>query len=683
MIYTPLLSACRRSVSSVSTIGLTLLCVGLWSVPLRAQDTLSYTLPAVEIEATRGTETQASAPFSVSVLTRSAETIALEAPIALTEVLRGLPGIWINDRSHFAVGERLSIRGMGWRAAFGVRGVQVLLDGIPLTLPDGQAFMDIVDPSIVRRAELVRGPSSLFWGNGSGGVLFLSTFDTNTYSQSARARVAGGSHGLLQLLGESHTTLGNHQVQAFASYNEREGYRNYSTGHFFRSGVRAHLNLRPSTALAFTLALADQDTESPGSLTADQLAEDPRLADPRNVDRRAGKESFQAQFGSMLTHQTSFGELTATAYGIVRDLENPLSFAYIGLDRVAGGARVVLQNNMGPFSWGTGLDYGVQQDDRKNWNNENGQPGDDLRLDQRETVRNASAFGYASYDLTNDLALSAGLRADFIRFEMEDFLFTNDDQSGNRTFSALSPGIGLRYQLNRAFLYTNLRTAFETPTTTELVNRPNLDGGFNPDLDPQRVTGFEVGSRGIIQQANLFFDVALFYLQVDDRLLPGETEDGRTFYRNAEGNTHTGAEVALQWQPSADWSLDATYTAARYLFDEGTFDANRLPGIPDHHVLLGAQFSPSEWHFRLVSEWVAAYYVDDANTTENDSYFLLDLHIGHADLLPGNVRVQPFFAIQNLLDTTYNGSVIVNAFGGRYFEPAPGRTFRAGINLSL
>ena len=155
------------------------------------QDTLVVKLPGLEVEALRSSVTKSSSPFAISLLERSAEEVVSQPGLSLHSVLLGLPGLTLNDRGHYALGERLLVRGMGWRSAFGVRGVHVLLDGIPLTLPDGQGMLDIVDPAFIRRVELVRGPSSTFWGNGSGGGYEFSIFRLRKrYSHPASLGVA-------------------------------------------------------------------------------------------------------------------------------------------------------------------------------------------------------------------------------------------------------------------------------------------------------------------------------------------------------------------------------------------------------------------------------------------------------------------------------------------------------------
>ncbi|MFQ5569809.1 MAG: TonB-dependent receptor family protein [Rhodothermales bacterium] len=648
----------------------------------QVQDTLETTLPEIEIQATRASETEATAPLAVSVLHRSPETVALEPGLSLNATLRGLPGVWINDRSHFALGERLVIRGMGWRAAFGVRGVQVLLDGIPLTLPDGQAVLDIADPAFIRQAEVIRGPSSLFWGNGSGGVLFLST-RTRSDSASVRLRALGGSYGLRQGSGDVTLPLGRHRIHAFASTLHRNGHRNHSEGGFTRAGLHGDLDLGPRTRFRFVAATAVQDVDAPGALTLEQAADDPRQADARFVQARAGKESTQFQAGGTLHHDTRYGLLSTTVYGLLRKLDNPLTFAFIDLDRIVGGLRLQFQRRGDRLGWGVGVDAGWQRDDRLNFNNDNGAPGDERRLDQQERVRNLSAFGYLRGTLVENLELSAGARVDAMRFAMDDHLLDNNDQSGTRAFSAWSPAVGLSYRLGTALLFANYSTAFETPTTTELVNRPDMDGGFNPALDPQRTHGVEIGARGTWPRARLRFDVALYQLNIRDRLLPFQDIEGRTYFRNAGENTHRGVELAAHWQPRPTTEIQVSYTGNRFVFDNDPNEDRRIPGVPDHHLYAGLRISQHGWWGQVTLVATGDAYADDSNDTQHDGYVVIDLYAGHAALRLGHAVVQPFVKLSNVFDADYAGSVVVNARGGRFFEPASGRAVQAGINLTL
>ncbi|MEM1096797.1 MAG: TonB-dependent receptor, partial [Bacteroidota bacterium] len=379
-----------------------------------------------------------------------------------------------------------------------------------------------------------------------------------------------------------------------------------------------------------------------------------------------------------LEHRMATGSVSALAWVLSRDLDNPLTFTYIDLTRLAYGTRLSWEGTANRWRWGVGLDAALMDDDRLNLPNNNGTSGDTPTLDQRETVSNVAGSGYATYALTDAVTLNAGVRYDAIRFELEDKLLDNGDQSGSRSFDALSPGLGISIQPGRATYYANVRTAFETPTTTELVNRPDGLSGFNPDLKPSRVIGGEAGFRAVL--GDLFLDVAAYIATVSDRLQPAEAADGRTYFQNSGGTTHRGLEVAFLWAPLPSLTLEGTGSTNRYRFDE--LDA-ALPGLPTAQASFEVTYDAGFGLARLSSQHVPSYFVNDANTVESPGYTLLDLDLSLTALSFGDVQLQPTVRLGNLADATYNGAVIINGFGGRFFEPAPGRTIQVALTLTL
>jgi iron complex outermembrane receptor protein len=645
-------------------------------------------LPEVTVEALRSTETEASAPFSVSIHQRSPSETTLEAPVFLRDTFRGLPGVWMNDRGHFALGERLVVRGMGWRSPFGVRGVQVLLDGVPLTLPDGQAFLDIADPLFVRQAELTRGPSSLFWGNGSGGVLFLNTFPTDDFP-TAQFRAGVGSFGLQQgasevVLGAPDDRLGEWRFAL--SDMRRDGYRKNSDGRFTRGLVSGRVAISDRTRLQIVGAIVDQDASNPGSLTAEEVETDPNQANPLFGEFGAGKQSTQAQLGVGVTHDAESVVLDGTLYGGFRDLKNPLPFAVIEFDRIYGGGRTSAQGTVGPVEWNVGLDAGFQRDDRLNFDTDFAtlEPTDEVVLDQRETVISSSVFGYARLPITDRLRATIGSRADRIDFELNDrYLDDGVDDSGERVFSAFSPGIGLSYDIGSGLLFANYSTAFETPTTTELVNRPGEVGGFNTELSPQWTRGIEIGTRGIWAATQLEYDVSLYHLWVDDRLVAFDFPDSdRTYFRNVGANTHQGVEIALQWQARPWLSFQGSYTGNRSVFEDESLDGNRVPGVPEQRFFAEATVETSSVWGRVSLDSVSDYFANNENTAVSEGHTLVDVRAGLRDLGFDEIDIRPYAEVSNLFDTQYNGSVSINA-GDNFFEPGPGRAYKAGVTLTL
>jgi iron complex outermembrane recepter protein len=255
--------------------------------------------------------------------------------------------------------------------------------------------------------------------------------------------------------------------------------------------------------------------------------------------------------------------------------------------------------------------------------------------------------------------------------------------------SALSPAVGASLRIgSRAHVYANLSTAFETPTTTELANRPSGAGGFNPELDPQRSVSLEAGARGDLGAA-LQWEAALYHARVRDALVPFEVAGapGRQYFRNAGRVTHRGGELGARWALTRAVRLEGaySYTDARfdaYTVGSSSYAGNRLPGVAPHRVDLSARWSREAGPFVALDGRAASETtVDDAGSARSPGYAVLDLRAGTVGLRAGGVEASVYGGLSNLLDRRYNASVVINAFGRRYFEPAPGRTVFLGASL--
>ncbi len=656
-------------------------------------DTLEVSLDEIRILAARDTETRDGAPFSVSVHNRSVTLQQLEPGFSMDRITDAIPGLWVNDRQNYALGERITIRGMGWRTAFGVRGIYVLMDDVPLTMPDGQTVMDVVDPSMVRQLEVMRGPGSSFWGNAGGGTMVLTTRPAD-YDNSAAVRFYGGAFGTLNTSARTAYRSGNSGYAINTSWFQREGYRNHSHHSAFRMTAHMEKDLSSGRHLRVSGAFVDApDTRHPGSLTREELNDDRRRAAVLFERVSAGKQWRHGQLGAGLGSETASGRWQATVYGIARSLHNPLPFADIEVNRLVGGSRIAWYNRQEHLRWGFGADAAWQSDSRRNYSYRDGFIRDDRVLDQRETVWNGAVFARVATGWRS-MNISGGVRADALRFASDDRLMAGgEDQSGERFFTAASPSVSISRESRYGLMYLSFGTSFETPTTTELVNRPDMTGGFNQDLSPERSRGLEAGLRGGLESWRLRYDMALFRQMVRDQLVSYRTEDGegRDFYRNAGRTRHDGLEVRLQWKALKWLDMTASYQRSLFEFRESVDTGlvrftrgNRLPGIPDHRLrfILNAETGP--FLSILTVELVDRYYVDNANTAYNPGYHVVDLQFAHAGLtLFRELTLMPFATVRNITDVRYNSSVSINATGGRYYEPAPGRAFYAGFTLAM
>lgn len=654
-----------------------------------ARDTAAYLLPAITVKALGPAIPAASAPVALTATDRVGER-PTDPDLSLATSLRTVPGVQVDNRYNFSLGDRISIRGFGARAQFGVRNITVLLDGIPLTLPDGQTDLSIVDPAFLGRIEAVRGPASAIYGNAAGGALLLETSPPPAHGGAGWLRYTGGGAGLRRLDGSAGLGWKGGGLRVDASRLDYAGFRQHQrTGSWHGHAVA---RLRPGAGeLTLSADAVRYNAQSPGSLPDSLLLADPTRAYPLYITQATGERATAAQLGARWKAGLGPARLELAAWGRSRSVDNPIPSAIITIDRGLGGARATLHSGGGPVFWLLGGEAAVQSDLRRNYANDAGQRGA-LTLDQRERVRSASAFGRI-YAGLGPVGLLAGVRYEDDAFRAQDHLITatNPNDSGTRDMHALSPMAGLRLTpLPGVNLYANVATAFETPTTSELANRPDGAGGFNPTLQPAHTVSYEAGARGDLSR-HVRYDVAAYRARVTDALVPFQVPNapGRDYFRNAGSTVHRGVEARLVLGVGGGWSATAAYTYTDVRFEHyvvaGTsYDGNRVPGVAPQRADLSLLYRFAVGgYLGLSADYSAAVPVDDANTMSADPYTLLGARLALPELGVGVGRVSPFVAIHNALDRRYVGSVVVNAYGGRYFEPGPGRTIYAGVSLRL
>lgn len=652
-------------------------------------DTLKVELNPIEVTAIHTTISAADAPLALSTLNRSSEALNSSSSLSLKSIGDQLPGLWVNDQQNYALGDRMTIRGVGWRAAFGVRGIQVVLDGIPLTVADGQSMVNIIDPAFIRHVELVRGPAATYWGNSSGGVLYLSTRPHfGSLENTFRLRTMAGSFGMRKAEAEYSLANQEHQMDIYSSYLYTDGFRDYSRAKIFRSGLTGSVKLTSKSRLKYQSNLIYMpEAQHPSSLTRQQAQNDPTMARSSFVSAGAGKDITQAQAGLSYILDTPVGVVNVTGYGIYRDLNNPLPFGIITVNRWAGGLRATLDKSWETFDLQIGAETKLQNDDRTEFENVGSPKRGPVQVDQIERVWNQALFATGTYSI-GSFNILGGLRYDRLRFKADAAVTKH---SGERTFSSVSPSIGINYTPGNQTLFANFSTSFEAPTTTELVNRPGGGNGFNPALEPEHSLGVELGIRAYNPNQSITYDFTLYRMWIRDLLFPYQLQsNGPTYYRNQGATNHSGIEAKIDWQIDRSWSVSATTNIIHAEFKKAqTIDSLSLagkavPGIPKFRLHSQLSWSPGHFITTISYQYVSNYAVNNLNTASNDHYGIFDAKLSYTNLFRGSSsRLQPFISVKNLFDRRYNGSVVVNAYGSRYYEPAPGRNWQMGVALNF
>lgn len=662
----------------------------------------------IVVSASRSAERAFDAPGAINAI--GAEEIRNAGPrIDISESLLRVPGIFALDRQNYAQDVQLSIRGFGARSAFGVRGIRILVDGIPATMPDGQGQVSAIDLDGAERIEVLRGPLAQLYGNAAGGVVQVETGiggpDTLTASADA-ARYGTRRYGL-RLRGEHGAMQGAASYSAFST----DGWRDHSEAR--RNLFNARLRFAVSPALRITLsgnAFDQPNADDPQGLTRAEMDAHPRSAAALAIAQDARKRVRQDQLGmtaeyTLDRHRT----LTGRLYGGQRDLFQALAIplaaqasetssgGIVALDRDYGG--LALQYRQLEFMHETltftaGIEADGMREHRRGYVNDGGARGA-LKRDEQNAVWNTDLYAQLSWQPYARWTALAGVRRSVVRFRVDDdyIVGANPDDSGNVRYEATSPVLGLTFHATDALnLYANWGRGFETPSFTELAYRS--DGpGLNLALDPARSRHAEAGVK-FRPGADQRIDLALFHIDTRDELVVDSSNGGRTTYRNASRTSRRGLELLYEgaWTESLGARVAYTVLDARFRADadsaDAALDGRRLPGTPDRQLYAALQWHP-RWAgpfsgFGVLAEaiHVGGIPVDDENTDAAGSHTHFNLRTELKKRV-GTATLTSYARLDNLSGERYAGSVIVNQAAGRYFEPAPERTWSIGVIAEL
>ena len=672
---------------------------------------VSYSSSAADVE-----KTTASEPYKleeITVIGTRIERTEVDSPMAvgsvgtdqiqlgrqqnsLGESLLTIPGLIIQSQYNYAQDLRISIRGFGARASFGIRGIKIFTDGIPNTLPDGQSNLDDLDLGSVQRMEVIRGPSSSLHGPAAGGVINIVTEDGPQHP-FVEGRSTFGSYDFRknQIKGggqdKNLNYLGNLSNLSYTGYRDHSATRNS----LLNTKIRYDFDASSYLTVVFNV-LDTPEAQDPGALNEREVQDDRRQAAPRALSFDAGETVDQQKLGLVYRNSiTEAGQLALRSYYVGREFDNFLPFdvnsngqgGSVDLDRrfIGGGGDYTYTGQL--FGRTNNLVVGVeidaQRDERTRFANNFGERGA-LTTNQNEDVTGYGVHLQDEFHVRDDLRLTLGLRHDVLEYDVEDKVGTG---SGSRTFEQSSPMIGLLWKTGSSVnLYGNVSTSFEPPTTTELAN-PLGATGFNQSLDAQTATNYEIGIKGLLP-AKSRYEVALFHMDLEDELVPFELAgSGQTFYENAGESTRNGLEASLVIQPLAGLTTTLTYTYSDFTFDRfmdvngNVFDGNKTPGVPDNQFYADVSyFHPAGFYASGNILYAGSFFADNANTVKIDSYTVANVRVGYIHET-GGWELSPFVGLNNISNEKYNDNIRINAGFGRYFEPAPEFNAYGGITI--
>ncbi len=666
-------------------------------------------LPEVSVSATRVKRDNMDLPVAIDTVGQRAIRED-NMQVNLSESLNRVPGIAVQNRQNYAQDLQISSRGFGARSTFGVRGVRLIADGIPATMPDGQGQAATFNLSSAERIEVMRGPFSSLYGNAAGGVVQIFTADgpaEPTYSTSAAfgsfdtwrlGAQYGGQHGPLNAMVD---------VSRFAT----DGYRDHSSTRRDSGNAKLRYDLGSSGRVTLLVNALDQpETKDPLGLTAAQVAQNPRQAVANAYAFNTRKSISQTQGGLTWELPLANGDqLFARVYGgdrqVTQHLAIPLavqaavtnSGGVVDLDRGYNGLglRWTREGQLAAqrFMLSAGVDHDSMAERRRGFINNFGVTGA-LKRNEDNKVSNTDFYAQGEWQATQQLGLFAGARHSSVQFDSRDyFIITgNPDDSGAVDYSKTTPVIGATWRFTPALnAYANAGRGFETPTFAELAYRPGGGTGLNFALRPATSLHREIGVKALTG-AQGHVNLALFRIDTTDEIVVNSSAGGRTDYRNASGTQRKGLELAWQqkytqgFESVLAWTLlDATFSQPFTPGGGATVAAgNRLPGVASNlfYGELVWRDAASGFHAGVELRHSGQVFVNDQNSEAAAAYTIGNLRAGFMQRGRG-WQLTEFVRVDNVTDRAYIGSVIVADGNGRFYEPAPGRALMVGVTLQL
>ncbi|MEI1724580.1 TonB-dependent receptor [Acinetobacter baumannii] len=666
-------------------------------------------LPTLHVEATRTDTGYLQTPASVFRI--EAPQVDSSSQVNLTEVVKGIPSLQIRNRENYAQDLQLSMRGFGARSTFGVRGIRLYVDGIPATMPDGQGQTSNIDLSSLDHVEVLTGPFSSLYGNSSGGTILTSTKEGQG-KDSIELSYSGGSHdksraGLVLQGGAKGANEPSYIISS--SYFDTDGYREHSGAEKVLNNAKLSWNLDDGSKINWVTNYVKIHADDPQGLTHDQWNANPKQQVPFLKQFNVRKDIEQTQTGVTWSKPINDkNELYAMAYLGNRQVTQYQSIPKSTQDASinhAGGVIDFERNYYGAdFRWtgkellpNTTLSVGVALDamdeDRKGFENFNadgiyGVKGN-LRRDEDNTLWNIDPYLQASWQFLPTWRLDTGVRYSNVHYKSEDNYLSNGDDSGKTDYDKVLPSVALSWQiLPELMAYVSYAKSFETPTFTEMAYRPDGQSGFNFDLTASTSDTYETGLKSQNQLGD--FTLAVFQTKTKNDIVSAGNSNGRSTFRNAEKTLREGVEFA--WNKKLWRDLIAT---ASYSYLDATFDAdipalgniaqissgNAIPGIAKNQAYASLAWQPSHGLYGGVDvQYMDKVYVNDTNSDAAPSYSVTSANVGYAWVM-GDWKVNSFARVDNLFDKKYAGSVIVNDGNSRYFEPADGRNWSAGLRV--
>ncbi|MGI9546493.1 MAG: TonB-dependent receptor family protein, partial [Flavobacteriaceae bacterium] len=627
------------------------------------------------------------------------------SPVDLPSSVNQISGVYVLSGALNT--NRITIRGVGARTPFGTDKLRLYYNGIPVTNGTGFSTIEAFDLENLSNIEVIKGPKGTAYGSNLGGAISLNTKKTEILSTSLYNNFTAGSYNMIKdnlsvVHRDSTFNLGLHY-----NHLQTDGYRDNNS--FDRDGLLLDTSFKTGAKSSINLLVnyIDYTAQIPSSLSQSDFDEDPTQAAftwgqaqgfEANKYTLAGL-SYKGDISSDLENSTTIfytylDHYEARPFNILDEYTNGYGFRSVfnggfNFQQNRGNYIVGAEFYRDEYSWSTFENLYEE-------NNGNGSlQGEELSTN-REFRRQFFAFAALSLDFTDRFRAQLGLNVNKTHYDYRDLFNTGaGNRNAKRNFDLIwLPNLDLEYRWsNKALVYANISRGFSNPSLEETLTP---DGIINADIEQEKGFNYEIGTKWSLMDARLWFTLAIYRMNIDDLLVAERIGEDQFVGRNAGKTRHQGLELDMNysWYLQGDFKLSPfiSYTLSdhsfiRFIDDDMDFSGNELTGVPKHRLNAGLRIEKSRcFYWNTTYQYVGEIPLTDANSLYSEAYGILNTRLGFTREFSNHFSAGLDFGINNIFDTVYAQSVLINAvgFGGsepRYFYPGNDRNFYGGLRL--
>lgn len=627
-------------------------------------------------------------------------TLAKFSPIDASTAINQIAGVYMLSGALNT--NRITIRGVGARTPFGTDKLRLYFNGIPVTNGTGFSTIEAYDLENIGSIEVIKGPKGTNFGANLGGAIVIHAKMPLLEETALTNNFTVGSYGLLKDNLSLQHSENNFSLNLSYNHLETNGFR--QNNQFARDGLLLNVQTKINQKSSWGLLLnhIDYTAQIPSSLNQTDFEEDPTRAASNWLEAQGFEANKYTLTGISFSHQFNNGLTNTTSiFYSYLDHYEPRPFNILDEFTNGFGVRSVLNGNMFQGSFTLGLElykdeyqWGTFENLYQTTNGAGSLQGEQLSRN-KEFRRQTNFFGALMYPISEKLMAQVGFNLNNTKFDFRDLFNTGDSNtSAQRDFDPiLLPSFGLEYQMSQGEIYANISRGFSNPGLEETLTP---DGVINPDIAQEIGTNFELGVHWLSSKKHLQLTAAIYRMNIKNLLVAQRLGEDQFIGKNAGKTRHQGLELSMKYLAKISKNLRLSpyvnYTFNDHSFvdfidGDNVYSGNPLTGVPKHRITSGVDLQHSKGlQVHLTHQFVDEIPLTDANTLNSESFNLFGAKFNHQIGLSNNFSLGLNIGVNNLLDTTYAQSVLINAvgFGGafpRYYYPGNGRNFYGGFQL--